>query len=114
MEHRHLQFGDGFSVLFGDTRSQAAQMTLAPKASEGGPENRHVAADQWLFVVSGSGLAIVDGKRMQLKRGALIRIERGEAHEIRNIGRRPLRTLNIYVPAAYSSSGNELAAGRSK
>jgi hypothetical protein len=33
---------------------------------------------------------------------------RGAEHEIRNTGRTPLSTLNLYVPPAYSNRGNEL------
>ncbi|MBV8229453.1 MAG: hypothetical protein JO329_05655 [Planctomycetaceae bacterium] len=39
-------------------------------------------------------------------------IQRGETHEIRNTGREPLRTLNVYVPPAYTDEGDELPAGR--
>ncbi|HKB02060.1 MAG TPA: cupin domain-containing protein [Gemmataceae bacterium] len=112
MRHKHLQFGRGFRVAFGDRLSQAAQMTLDPGSSEGGADNRHRAADQWLFVVSGTGAAIVDRKRVPLRAGTLVLIHRGETHEIRNTGREPLRTLNIYVPPAYTEGGEELPAGR--
>lgn len=110
MQHEHLRFGHGFRVVLGDDRSQAAQMTLS--AGEGGPDNRHRGADQWLFVVSGEGVAVVGGKRVDLREGTLLLIERGETHEIRNTGSESLRTLNVYVPPAYSSEGDELAAGR--
>jgi len=112
MQHKHLQFGQGFRVVLGDEHSQAAQMTLAPGQTEGGPDNRHRGADQWLFVVSGEGLAVVEGQRVQLRVGALVLIRRGETHEIRNTGRGPLRTLNLYVPPAYTSAGDELPPGR--
>jgi mannose-6-phosphate isomerase-like protein (cupin superfamily) len=112
MQHKHLQFGNGFRVVLGDDRSQAAQMTLAPGENEGGPDNRHKGADQWLFVVSGSGVAIVAGERVELRAGTLVLISRGEAHEIRNTGEAPLRTLNVYVPPAYTLEGDELPAGR--
>jgi len=88
----------------GNRRSQAAEMVLAPADCEGGPDNRHRGSDQWLFVVSGSGLAIVEGKRLKLKQNSMVLIERGERHEIRNTGRNPLRTLNIYVPPAYTKA----------
>jgi mannose-6-phosphate isomerase-like protein (cupin superfamily) len=39
-------------------------------------------------------------------------IERGVKHEIRNTGRTPLKTLNVYVPPAYKKSGDELPRGR--
>src|SRR5437868_14548067 len=112
MQHKHLKFGDGFRVVLGNSRSQAAQMTLAPGQVEGGPDNRHRGADQWLYVVSGNGKATVAGKAVPLRQGCLLLIQRGEAHEIRNTGKTELRTLNIYVPPAYSSEGEELPRGR--
>ena len=63
-------------------------------------------------MVSGSGVAIVNGKRYPLRADSLLLIERGDKHEIRNTGRGDLKTLSIYVPPAYSKSGNELAAGK--
>lgn len=112
MRHKHLQFGQGFRVVLGDRHSQAAQMTLAPGETEGGSDNRHRGADQWLYVVSGSGAAVVEGERIELRAGTLVLIERGEAHEIRNTGEEPLRTLNVYVPPAYTADGGELPAGK--
>jgi mannose-6-phosphate isomerase-like protein (cupin superfamily) len=112
MKQAHLRFGDGFRVSIGNRRSQAASMTLAPGDSEGGPDNRHRGADQWLFVQSGTGVAIVDRRRVKLRTGSIVLIERGDRHEIRNTGRTPLRTLNIYVPPAYTRSGDELPRGR--
>jgi len=112
MQHKHLQFGHGFKVVLGDEHSQGAQMTLAPGDTEGGPDNRHKAADQWLFAVGGEGLAIVEGERVELREGTLVLIRRGEKHEIRNTGKEPLKTLNFYVPPAYTSEGDELPPGR--
>jgi mannose-6-phosphate isomerase-like protein (cupin superfamily) len=112
MQHKHLQFGTGFKVMLGDEHSQAAQMTLGPGETEGGPDNRHRGADQWLFVVSGTGQAVVNGKKIDLRAGTLVLIERGDKHEIRNTGRGPLKTLNVYVPPAYTPAGNERPAGR--
>ncbi len=112
MQHKHLQFGHGFKVVLGDKHSQAAQMTLAPGETEGGPDNRHKGADQWLYVASGTGVAVVEGDRVELREGTLVLIGRGEAHEIRNTGDSPLKTLNVYVPPAYTEGGDELPAGR--
>ena len=112
MQHKHLQFGRGFRVVLGDDHSQAAQMTLGPGETEGGPDNRHRGADQWLFVVSGEGEAIVEAERVALREGTLVLIQRGETHEICNTGRSPLKTLNIYVPPGYTAGGDELPAGR--
>lgn len=113
MQATNVSFEDGFRVLVGNGRSQAASMVIAPGGSEGGRDNRHRGADQWLYVESGEGEAVIDGKASPLKAGALVLIQRGETHEIRNTGRAPLRTLNIYVPPAYTKDGDELPAGES-
>jgi len=112
MKHKHLQFGHGFRVVLGNERSQAAQMTLAPGATEGGPDNRHRGADQWLVVVAGTGEAVVKGERVPLREGTLLLIQRGDTHEIRNTGKEPLKTLSVYVPPAYTADGEELPAGK--
>jgi mannose-6-phosphate isomerase-like protein (cupin superfamily) len=112
MQHKHLQFGHGFRVVLGDGHSQAAQMTLGPGETEGGPDNRHRGADQWLYVLSGTGVAVVNGERVELSEGTLVLIQRGDRHEIRNTGDTPLKTLNVYVPPVYTDQGEELPAGR--
>ena|SRR5437870_1566947 len=112
MKRKHLRFGEGFRVALGNRRAQAADMVLEPGDSEGGPDNRHRGSDQWLYVVSGSGTATVNGKRYPLRAGTLLLIEHGDTHEIRNSGRTPLRTLNVYVPPAYTSAGGPLPRGR--
>jgi mannose-6-phosphate isomerase-like protein (cupin superfamily) len=112
MRHQTLRFGKGFHVAIGNRRSQAAEMVLAPGDCEGGPDNRHRGADQWLYVVSGTGVAIVNRKPVRLRAGSLVLIERKDRHEIRNTGTTDLRTVTIYVPPAYRSNGDELPRGR--
>ena len=112
MRYKTLRFGRGFNVVLGNRKSQAAQMVLEPGDSEGNRENRHDGADQWLFVVSGTGVAHVNDRRVALRAGSLLLIEHGDRHEVRNNGRGRLTTLNFYVPPAYSSQGDELRAGR--
>jgi mannose-6-phosphate isomerase-like protein (cupin superfamily) len=111
MRYRRLGFDDDFAVEAGNERSQAAVMVIAPGDAEGGPDNRHRGADQWLYVVSGEGAAVVEGETHALSPGVLVLIERGETHEVRNTGREPLRTLNFYIPPAYSADGETLPAG---
>jgi mannose-6-phosphate isomerase-like protein (cupin superfamily) len=112
MQHKHLQFGHGFRVVLGDRHSQAAQMTLGLGESEGGPDNRHRGADQWLDVVSGTGVAVVNGRQVELREGTLVLIQRGDRHEIRNTGKEALRTLNVCVPPPNTDDADELPAGR--
>ncbi|MFO0840870.1 MAG: cupin domain-containing protein [Gemmataceae bacterium] len=80
--------------------------------AEGGPDNAHRGADQWLFVVSGSGEAVVNKRKYALSEGTLLLIERGDTHEVRNTGTTPVETLNVYVPPAYTLDGGELPPGK--
>lgn len=112
MKHESLQFKEDFRVVFQLRELQAAEMTLHPGDQEGGPDNRHRGADQWLYVVSGKGLAIIDGVEQELAAGSLLVVEKGEKHEIRNTGSAPLKTLNFYSPPAYDRNEEPLPAGR--
>jgi mannose-6-phosphate isomerase-like protein (cupin superfamily) len=112
MQKKSLRFGKGFRIALGNRRSQVAEMVLPPGESEGDAGNRHKGADQWLYVVAGTGAGLINGKRHALKAGSLLLIEHGDRHEIRNTGRDLLRTLNIYVPPAYTKGGNPLPRGR--
>jgi len=112
MKRTRLRFGKGFRVALGNRRSQAAEMVLPPGESEGGPTNRHRGADQWLYVVAGTGAALVKGRRVPLRAGTLLLVEHGDRHEIKNTGRGLLRTLNVYVPPAYTRGGDELPRAR--
>jgi mannose-6-phosphate isomerase-like protein (cupin superfamily) len=113
MKRKQLRLKSSFAVVLGNRRSQAAEMVLPPGGSEGGSDNRHRGADQWLFVVSGAGQATVNRHRYSLRAGTLLLIERGDEHQIKNTGSEKLVTLNFYVPPAYTDDGDELPAGRS-
>jgi len=112
VKRRQLRFGKGFRVAITSTRAQAAEMVIAPGGAEGGAQNRHRGADQWLFVVTGTGTARINGRRYPIRSGTLLLIERGDRHEIRNTGRGMLRTLNWYLPPAYDRRGDELPAAK--
>lgn len=112
MRSKALRFGEGFRVAFSVREVQAAEMVIAPGGSEGGADNRHRGADQWLYIVAGTGVAIVEGRRVLLKAGKLLVIERGERHEVRNTGRAVLKTLNFYSPPAFGADGEPIGPGR--
>lgn len=101
MQTKQMDFQEGFQIALGNDNAQAAKLVLGTGKSTGGSDNRHPDTDQWLFVVSGEGEAVVNDERLHLEAGTLLLIERNEAHEIRNTGQEPLRTFNIYVPPAY-------------
>ena len=113
MKSKTCKLTEGFRIAFDHGGVQAAEMVIAPGDTEGGSDNRHKGADQWLFIIDGTGVAIVEGSRRTLHRGSLLLIERGERHEIRNTGRKHLITLNFYSPPAYDQKGKPKAAGKS-
>ena len=65
MKRKNLKFGKGFRVAVDNGRA-IAEMVLTSGAAEGSANNRHHGADQWLFVVSGTGTARVNGRRYAL------------------------------------------------
>ena len=97
---------DFFKVLASTRDAQAAIMTLrsGQSSSERG-ENEHPESEQWLYVISGQGRATVAGRSVKLKAGSLLVIQKNEAHRITQTGWRELTTLNVYVPPAYTASG---------
>ena len=101
MKRTIVRYANGFHVLIGDAHSQAASVVIPAGGSEGGPDNLHKGADQWLYVESGTGEAIINGHTYPLEGGSLMLIVRGDKHEIRNTGRCALRTLNFY-PSPFS------------
>ncbi|HEV7122037.1 MAG TPA: cupin domain-containing protein [Rhodanobacter sp.] len=111
MRLKRLTLKSGFEIAGTVRDVQAAQMVLAPGSGTGGPHNRHAGADQWLYVVSGTGMAVIDGEQHPLGPGSLLLIERGETHEIRATGEQSLSTVNFYSPAAYDDAGEPLPAG---
>jgi mannose-6-phosphate isomerase-like protein (cupin superfamily) len=96
-----------FKFLAASDSAQAAMMVLRPgqKSSEE-VENEHPHSEQWLFVVSGTGTARVGKGKVALAENSLLLIEKDEPHQVENTHkRRPLITLNVYIPPAYDEKG---------
>jgi mannose-6-phosphate isomerase-like protein (cupin superfamily) len=98
MDRAHLSFDRYFDVVMETDEAQVAEMTIEPGRAVGGPDNYHPESDQWLFVVSGTAVATVDGESARLDAGDPLRIEAGEAHGIENDGDEPVETVNVYTP----------------
>src|SRR5258706_3479631 len=100
-----------FKVIAQGSSSQAAMMTLKSRESSSDePEDEHPKAEQWVYVISGSGRAKFNGRTVQLRERSLLLIEKNEAHQITNTGRSPLVMLNFYAPAAYTENGEVRAS----
>lgn len=111
---KHIKTGNArgrFKVLAGTRDAQAAKMTLLPGGtSDDHPSNEHPRSEQWLFVISGNGVATVGRRkgatrRIPLSENSLLLIEKGELHQIRNTGKKTLSTISFYAPPAYNRHG---------
>jgi mannose-6-phosphate isomerase-like protein (cupin superfamily) len=95
-----------FEVLHASRSVQAAMMTLRPGGvSDEEVSNEHPRSEQWVFVISGNGVARVGKRRVRLREHSLLLIEKGELHQITNTGQGLLRTINFYAPPAYAAKG---------
>ncbi|MGE0546177.1 MAG: AraC family ligand binding domain-containing protein [Kofleriaceae bacterium] len=84
-------------------------MTLAPGTSSSeDSSNEHGWAEQWLYVVSGTGTARIARRTIALRPGVLVLIAKREPHVIRAGPRERLVTFNVYVPPAYRHDGEPL------
>jgi mannose-6-phosphate isomerase-like protein (cupin superfamily) len=64
-------------------------------------EGKHADSDQWLYVLSGEGKAVVCGTSVVLIPGRLLLIERSEEHELRCTSYEPLTIIDFSSPPAY-------------
>ena len=87
-----------YDVIGGTDRSQAAVRVIQPHTVVGRPEDRHPDSDQWVFVLSGTGRAVVDGREAKLAPGTLLLVEAGEPHEFHNETEAGLVTVSIFSP----------------
>jgi mannose-6-phosphate isomerase-like protein (cupin superfamily) len=98
--------GKMFKPLLDTNSLQAAMMTLRPgQASSDEVMDEHPKAEQWLFVISGSGVALGKRSRIAIREGSLLLIKKNEPHQIKNTGRKALVSINFYAPPAYTSDG---------
>lgn len=111
MQRTAASYPRGFQILLGDANSQAGTLVLAPGEVTGGADNRHRGADQWIYVVSGTGSAEIAGETFDLAPSTLVLIQRGDGHGFRNTGSSDLCLLTFYTPPAYDEDENELPAG---
>ena len=106
---KHIQTGKFagkyFQPLLNTPSVQAAIMTLRPGQVSGELMNEHPKAEQWVYVITGSGAAIGKSSRIALKAGSLLLIPKGEIHQIKSTGSKPLTIMNFYAPPAYDGKG---------
>lgn len=107
---RHVKTGGRrreFEVVLESGAVQGAMMVLPPGGkSDEEVANEHPGAEQWMYVVEGTGRVRGRGGRgVKVGPGSLVLIERREAHQVENVGTGRLVTVNFYCPPAYTQGG---------
>jgi mannose-6-phosphate isomerase-like protein (cupin superfamily) len=85
------------TVLFTGTKSQLVVMHIPPQGEIGTETHPHV--EQTLFILSGSGVAVLDGKEQAVQAGDALMVTPGTEHNVMNTGDVPLKVYTIYAPA---------------
>jgi mannose-6-phosphate isomerase-like protein (cupin superfamily) len=85
------------TVLCTGVRSQLVVMDI-PVGGEIGSE-RHDYVEQILFILSGHGTTIVDGKTTAVGAGDVVVVNPGVMHNLKNTGANSLKVYTVYAPA---------------
>jgi mannose-6-phosphate isomerase-like protein (cupin superfamily) len=83
-------------VLMTGKHSQLVLMSILPGGDIG--EEIHQNVDQILFIVAGAGEAIIEGVSSLISEDAVIFVEAGKKHNIKNTGDEKLQLYTIYSP----------------
>lgn len=90
-----------FEILQTSKRTQTAMMTLAPGEKTGRKAEAHKTSDQVLLMLSGKLAGTVGPESISLKKGDILLIRAGTAHQFENPGRQRAVTFNVYSPPEY-------------
>ncbi|MGI8504939.1 MAG: cupin domain-containing protein [Hassallia sp.] len=88
------------AIIFDSANANASLTCCIEIFDIGGktPPNRHQWALEMFFVLKGEGIAICDGKSVNIKAGDSLLVPPTGTHLIKNIGSSRLYTLTIMVP----------------
>jgi mannose-6-phosphate isomerase-like protein (cupin superfamily) len=79
--------------------SQLVTMSIPPKEDIG--SEVHPGTDQMLFIVAGSGRAVVNGETLDVAENDVVFAPAGSRHNLINIGVDDLRLFTVYAPTEH-------------
>ena len=83
-------------VLFTTDLSQLVLMSVQPGDDIG--EETHEGIDQILSFVSGTGEAVLNDEKAEVKAGSVVVVPGGVKHNFINTGNEPLKLYTVYTP----------------
>ncbi|MTJ51089.1 cupin domain-containing protein [Dolichospermum sp. UHCC 0259] len=88
------------AIIFDSTSANTSLTCCIEIFDVGGqtPPNRHQWAVEMFFILKGEGIAICDGKKVNIKAGDSLLVPPTGTHLIRNTGENRLYALTIMVP----------------
>lgn len=90
-----------FEVLQTSGNTQTAVMVLEPGRSSGKKPEAHEKSEQVLLVLEGEVEGEIGGRHCELKKGDVVLIPAGVAHQFTNRGSVRAVTFNTYSPPEY-------------
>ena len=82
-------------VLFTNDHSQVVIMSISPGENIGSEVH---TTDQIIFILEGSGIAVVNGININISDGFVINIPKGNKHDIINTGQKSMKLYTVYSP----------------
>lgn len=76
--------------------SQLVTMSIPPKEDIG--SEVHPGTDQMLFIVAGTGKAVVDNESIAVTENEVVFVPAGSRHNLINTGQEDLRLFTVYAP----------------
>ncbi len=83
-------------VMATGPHSQLVTISIRPKEDIG--SEVHPGTDQILFIVAGTGLAVVNGESVQVTENDGVFVPAGARHNLINTGTDDLRLFTVYAP----------------
>ena len=114
--------GDGEQLALGSTRGEikaahadtrgrfALVDTVFAPGFQGPPPHRHREMHDCFYVIDGTLVFQVDGRRVEAGPGTFVAVPPGVVHTFANEGAEPARVLNLFSPAGLEAYLRELAA----
>lgn len=83
-------------VLYTGKHLQLVMMSIAPGEDIG--EEVHNDGDQFFRIEEGHGVVSIDGRESEITDGDGIVVPGGARHNIKNVGKTPLKLYTLYAP----------------
>jgi quercetin dioxygenase-like cupin family protein len=83
-------------MLFSDPKFYLGRVRFSP--SSGVAKHNHAASLEVIYILTGTGEFVLDGKKSNVKAGDVIHIPAGMNHAFHNTGSEPVDGIQVYSP----------------